>query len=115
MKFTESQLQVQCIRWYDYQYPHFRQLLFSIPNGGKRGLITAVNMKREGARKGIADLFLSIPKRDYHGMYLELKSGKNDLTKEQQEFKKEVEKRNYKFEVIRSFDEFQREVEQYLK
>ena len=32
----ESQLQIQCVRWFRYQYPKLAPLLIHIPNGRHR-------------------------------------------------------------------------------
>lgn len=40
------------------------RLLFAVPNGGSRHKIEAANMKRQGVKRGVADVILQIPKRD---------------------------------------------------
>jgi len=110
----ESKLQQACVRWFRSQYPHHERLLFAIPNGGKRSVITAAILKAEGARAGTADLFLSIPRHGFHGFYIEMKVGKNELSSEQEQFKLAVEKHTYRHRVIWTQDEFIREVNFYL-
>lgn len=36
MKHPESDLQANCIKWFRYQYPALKLLLFAVPNGSKR-------------------------------------------------------------------------------
>lgn len=36
---------------------------FAVPNGGSRHKIEAANMKRQGVKRGVADVILQIPKR----------------------------------------------------
>lgn len=60
--------------------------LFAIPNGGARHVATAVKLKREGVRKGVADLHLLAARKGYHGLFLELKWNKNKQSIEQKEF-----------------------------
>ena len=114
MKKKESELQISCVNWFRYQYPQYKMLLFSIPNGGLRNIKTAVTLKREGVISGVPDLFLSLPRGEWHGMYLELKSGSNDLTANQDMFFILAKKQGYKCEVIRTLDQFIREVTYYL-
>ena len=114
MKRKESELQISCVNWFRYQYPQYKMLLFSIPNGGLRNIKTAVTLKREGVISGVPDLFLSLPRGEWHGMYLELKSGSNDLTANQDMFFILARKQGYKCEVIRTLDQFIREVTFYL-
>lgn len=121
MKQLESKLQEACVKWFDYSYPQLRQLLFAIPNGGARNVITGAMLKRQGVRKGIPDLFLSIPKwskvheRYTHGLFIEMKAGKGKLTQEQETFRDRVTSNDYRFEVIRDFDSFKKLIEEYLK
>lgn len=113
MKQTESILQQHCIRWFDYKYPKFSQLLFAIPNAGKRSYKTGNRMRAEGLRKGIPDLFLAVAHLHWHGLFIEMKTDKGKLSPEQQSFIGKVEY-NYKCVVCRSFDDFEREINLYL-
>lgn len=114
MKRKESELQAECVKWFRYQYPQYKMLLFAIPNGGLRNIRTAVTLKKEGVISGVPDMFLSIPRNGWNGFYLEMKAGSNDLTTNQEEFFRLASKQNYKCEVIRSLDQFIREVTYYL-
>jgi hypothetical protein len=87
---------------------------FAVPNGGYRSAAEASIMNGEGVTAGVADTLLLVPRKEHHGMCIEFKVGKNDLTPHQQEFKKQMEKYGYKYVVCRSFDEFEREVNYYL-
>lgn len=115
MRKQESELQINCVNWFRLSFPQYRWLLFAIPNGGKRNVITATRMKREGVLSGVTDLFLSIPRNEFHGMYIELKTGNNKLTTNQETFISEVQKHGYKCEVIYSLDQFIREITYYIK
>ena len=48
-------------------------VMHAIPNGGQRGIVTAVNLKAEGVKSGVPDIFLPVAKRGFHGMYIEMK------------------------------------------
>lgn len=114
MKRKESELQASCVEWFRFTYPQYKMLLFSIPNGGKRNIITAMRLKREGAVSGVPDLFLSIARNEYHGMYIEMKTEKNKLTENQDKFFQAAIKHNYKCQVITSLDQFIREITFYI-
>ena len=105
MKNHESKLQQSCIAWFDYQYPKYRMLLFAIPNGGKRNIVTASIQKREGVRSGVADLFLAVPSSDNNGTFIEMKFGNGKQSENQKEFESAV-KSNYRYEVVNSLDRF---------
>ena len=46
------------------------RLLFAVPNGGSRHKIEAANMKRQGVKRGVADVILQIPKKGYASLCL---------------------------------------------
>lgn len=85
---SEHAEQVAIIQWAAWKQgacPALR-LLFAVPNGGKRDLVTAARMKAEGVRAGIPDLCLPVARRGYHGLYLELKVGRNTISDEQEQW-----------------------------
>ena len=120
MKKSESNLQRECVRWFRYAYPD--KMLFAIGNGGKRNVITAAILKAEGVLSGVWDLLLMEPQKNdgtdsyipYHGLWIEMKYGKNGLTENQKLFKEKAEKRNYKCVICKTFDEFKKEIDEYL-
>lgn len=57
-----------------------------IPNEGKRSLSYAARMKRMGLRSGFPDLLVPLARGGYHGLFIEMKYGKNKTTKEQKEW-----------------------------
>jgi len=61
-------------------------LLFHIPNGGHRHVSVAMRLKRQGVKKGVWDLNLPVPSGFNHGLWIEMKAGKNKLTPEQVDF-----------------------------
>lgn len=111
MNHKESKLQSECVRWFRYQYPNL--LLFAIPNGGKRNLITAAILKREGVVIGVADLFLAHGCKA-NGLFIEMKVGNCQQSEAQREFQKKITSFGYAYVICRSFDEFKREIEHYL-
>jgi len=106
MKHNESKLQQECVLWFRAQFPHYKKLLFAIPNGGKRNIVTASILKAEGALAGVADLMLAMPRGEYHGLFIEMKHGKNDLSESQEDFKRAVMKHGYRHITCRTFNEF---------
>lgn len=69
--------------------------IFAIPNGGYRSKTTAVNLRNEGVKKGVWDIFCCYPRNGFHGMYVEMKFGKNKLTEEQEAFRNHCEAEGY--------------------
>ena len=54
------------------RYPEL-DLLFHIPNGGRRDAKEAANLKRQGVKPGVPDLFLPVSRGQHHGLFIELK------------------------------------------
>ena len=117
MKHLEDTLQTACITWIRLQYPDV--VCFAIPNGGKRNAIEAAKLKRTGTLAGVADLFVMCIHRSagklYHGLFIELKIGKNKLTPDQELFRLNAISAGYGHVVCRSIDEFIYIVNEYLK
>jgi hypothetical protein len=76
---SEHQEQSALIQWaqmHEARYPELR-LLFAIPNGSSRDKVTGAMLKREGVKAGVPDLCLPVARQPYHGLFIELKFGKN--------------------------------------
>lgn len=59
------------------------QLLFAVPNGGHRNVVTAVKLKREGVRAGVPDIMLPVACGPFLGLAIEFKRPKKPTTDEQ--------------------------------
>lgn len=111
---NEHYLQRECVKWFRFVHSQHSMLLFAIPNGGARSKATAGKLKAEGVVRGVADLFLAVPNRKYHGFFIEMKYGKNNLTADQIEFRNKVVKQGYKHSVCRSTEQFIHELTHYI-
>lgn len=109
---NEHEIQKSCVRWFDLQYPGL--LLYAIPNGGKRHIITAKKMKAEGVRRGVPDLHLAVPTANYPGLYIETKTRKGELSKYQVLAHAYLRGQGYAVEVVRNLEEFQTVINNYL-
>ena len=115
---TEHAQQVALFAWMalpDQQskYPELK-LCFAIPNGGERNKIVAGNLKAEGVKAGVLDIFLPVSRGGFHGLFLEMKVGKNRTTPEQKEFQTAVEIQGYATLVCYSWVEAALGIERYL-
>jgi hypothetical protein len=84
---SESVEQICLFRWAAYSeaaHPELR-LMYHIPNGGKRNITTAKRLKAEGVKAGVPDVHLPVPRGKYHGLYIELKKQKGNITTENQD------------------------------
>lgn len=112
----EHRIQCACVRWFSLQYPRLHGRLFAVPNGGRRDAVTAAKLKAEGVVAGVADLILLKSNRDYGALLIEMKTLKGKQRDSQKEWQNTVcADEEYKYVVCRSFDDFKREVDDYLK
>lgn len=82
LRSSESAEQIAVVEWCDLLHIP----IVHIPNEGKRSLSYAAKMKRMGLRSGFPDLFVTLARGKYHGLFIEMKYGKNKTTKEQKEW-----------------------------
>lgn len=61
-------------------------LLYHIPNGGSRNRLEAANLKKQGVKSGVPDICLPVARGKYHGLYIEMKHGKNSTSEKQEEW-----------------------------
>lgn len=115
---AESNEPVQCLRW-----------IHAIPNGGSRGdsalsrAIRGGQLKAEGVKTGVADIFLPYPAYPWHGLYIEMKKpsqkpkrgGKGGLSDSQIEFKNYVQTVGYGYAVCYSWNEAAKVIQQYVE
>lgn len=93
----ESGHQEALFSWAGYQAGRMTELeyMHHVPNGGKRDAATATALKRQGVRAGVPDICLPAPKGKYHGLYIELKAGKNTTTKNQKRWLGYLQQQGY--------------------
>lgn len=117
MRHLESNLQQACVHWFRLQHSDLCLNLFAVPNGMHTGgnIRQAKRARAEGMTAGVSDLILLVPRGDYHALCIEMKYGKGRQSIHQTAWQKAVEREGYKYVVIRSIEEFIREVNTYLK
>jgi len=113
---NESAEQISLFQWAEYAActaPELR-LLYHIPNGGKRDKATAARLKREGVKAGVPDICLPVARGRYHGLYIELKAGKNTVTDNQSRWLTELTKQGYCTAVCYGWESASKVIEEYL-
>lgn len=111
----EHRIQTACVEWFRLSHPKYQNLLFAIPNGGRRDAVTGRKMKEEGVLAGVADLFLALASNGKHGLFIEMKTRKGTQQQSQKDFEKNVTKQGYEYSICRSLDEFSKVIETYLR
>jgi hypothetical protein len=109
------------------RYPLLKAL-YAVPNGGKRDKVTAAKLKAEGATAGVWDCHLPVgiikfaPNEPffpdeiiYHGLWIEIKIGKDNLSPEQIAWQELLEPLGHKFYVARDLQETLNYILAYLR
>lgn len=110
---SEHSLQLAMFEWAAYstgRYPPL-EMLHCIPNGQYR----KGQRLEAGVKKGIPDTFLPYASQGYHGLYIELKWGKNKLSKHQKEVIAKLRKNGYRVEVCYTLEAIIKVIEDYLQ
>lgn len=115
MRHIEDSIQKTCVQWFSLQYREYAKLLHHSPNGGERNAIEAAKFKEMGVRAGFPDLILCIARQGYHGLFIELKTAKGRQTDNQKYYQCVLEEQGYRYEVVRSIDEFREVINNYLQ
>lgn len=115
MKSEESRIQRSCVIWMRLQWPQYFPVFFSVPNGGNRDKVTGAILKAEGAKAGVSDLILLVPRNGYSSLCIEMKKPKGKQSEAQVEFERQVTKHGNKYVVCHSLDEFKTEINSYLR
>lgn len=115
MKHLEAHLQQSCILWFNMQHPKLYGLLYISLNGMRTTSTQARTAKAEGMIAGVADLTLSVARHGYHGLFIELKNGKQGRQSQaQKDWQSKVEAQGYRYVIVRDFYTFRRAIESYL-
>ena len=114
---TESQLQIQCVKWFRLQFSSLKLNLFHVPNGGKMSRGKGGKYKSEGVVSGIPDL-LFLYNGELHAIEMKkpegfTKTGNKSRAGTLQDSQKDVHKQWAKHHVnvfvcysLESFQEF---------
>ena len=91
----ESGQQEALFEWAGYQLGRMPELeyMHHVPNGGKRD--AAIALKRQGVKAGVPDIVLPAVRAEYHGLYIELKAGKNTATNNQKRWLEFLRQQGY--------------------
>ena len=124
-KYEEDSLQSACVKLWAIKYPDLIRVLFMVNNSGfkqrietKQGKsisLQAIRDKRMGLVKGVSDLILWIPNGLYNAAALEMKTEIGQQSLEQELFQAYCGIMNYEYMLIRSVNEFEAQIDNYMK
>lgn len=102
----ESEEQVTLFEWAEVmsgRHPCLK-LIYHVPNGGQRSVAVAGKLKAEGVKAGVPDICLPVARGIYHGLYIELKAGRNKATAEQEWWLSALSEEGYKAILCRGWE-----------
>lgn len=113
----EANEQEALFRWAAFVRGRFPEidLLYHIPNGGSRNRIEAANLKRQGVKAGVPDLCLPVARGGFHGLYIEMKAGKNTTTDKQDEWLSALQCQGYAVAVCYGWERAAEVITKYLE
>ena len=109
--------QERVIKWArdnENNYP-FLWLLHSSLNGVKLSKNQAGRAKTQGMLSGVPDLFLPVPRKNFHGLYIEMKSEKGRVSVSQSRFLSVTNELGYQSIVCYSSEDAIEKINEYLK
>ncbi len=89
-------------------------LLFAVPNGGLRHVVVAKQMKAEGLKAGVPDVWLPVPRNGRHGLVIEMKIDGNTTSSKQDWWLATLRDGGYETHVCYGFEEARTVIENYL-
>ena len=114
---SEHHEQAMLMRWCELNRNAIPELqnFFAIPNGGQRNVIVAQQLKAEGVKPGVPDLFLAYPCNGFAGLFVEMKrlmGGR--LSPLQQEWRERLTKSGYAVRICAGWEAAKKEIIEYL-
>lgn len=90
------------------------QMMFAIPNGGRRWINTALKMKATGLKAGIPDIFLPVARTPWNGLFIEMKSLKGSVAPNQKVWHQLLREQDYRVAVCKGCDAAIEVITEYL-
>lgn len=110
-RYAEDDLQMQVA-----QYCDLKRLLWAHPaNERKTSPQAGARLKRKGVKSGVPDVMIYTPNRVYSGLAIELKTGKNKATDNQQRWLDELGMCDWQTAVCYSFDDAKAVIDKYMR
>lgn len=112
----ETAEQENLFRWARFvsgKYPEL-DLMFHIPNEGKRTKSAGAQQRAMGLKRGMPDICLPVARGKYHSLYIELKAEGGRLSADQADQLMKLRRAGHAAEVCYGFEAAQETLLQYL-
>jgi len=118
MALSEARHQSYVLKW--SRQPSVREkwpelsLLYHIKNETQEGAARVAVDKNMGVKKGVPDLCLPVARGRYHGLYIEMKTGKGRATPEQNWWIEHLSQQGHFAEICHGWESAVKVLEWYL-
>lgn len=96
---------IKIYNWFITSFPQFKEDLHHFANERKCTPWQGKLLRKMGVTRGVSDFFLGVPKNGKHGLWIELKVGKNKPTPEQLAFASRKIERGYAAVFVWGFEQ----------
>jgi hypothetical protein len=99
-------------------YPEYRGLYFAVQNENARAdsnASTGAIRRSVGVTKGVSDTILLIARGKWNALCVEFKTDTGRQSPAQVDWQSKVEAQGYRYEVVRSLEEFKKLIKEYLE
>ena len=113
----EGKIQASCVAWMHNTYPEYRGLYFAVQNENSRAdsnASTVAIRRAVGVVSGVSDTILLIPRGKWNALCVEFKTEVGRQSDAQRLWQSKVEAQGFRYEVVRSLEEFKKLINEYL-
>lgn len=113
----EGRIQSECFVYFHNTYPEYRGLYFCVPNENSRAdsnSATGAIRRAMGVTAGVSDSLMLISRGRWHGLCIEYKREDGYQSQAQKVWQSKVEAQGFRYEVVRSLEQFKELVREYL-
>ena len=107
--------QIKVMEWIQVKYPEIYPLTVHVANERRCSLARGFKLKRMGVKAGFPDIFIAYPVHPYHGLFIELKVGKNKATETQKDMLEQLSAQGYMCALVWGHEAAEKVIESYLE
>lgn len=116
-KTKEEVEQITLFSWAEFaknKYPEL-DLMYHVPNEGKRSAATGARLKAEGLKAGVPDVCLPTAHGGYIGLYIEMKVKPNKPTEQQKQWLRDLREAGHFTAICYTWEEAKDLIEEYIR
>ena len=116
-KTKEEVEQITLFSWAEFaknKYPEL-DLMYHVPNEGKRSAAMGARLKAEGLKAGVPDVCLPTAHGGYIGLYIEMKVKPNKPTEQQTQWLRDLRGAGHFTAVCYTWEEAKDLIEEYIR